>query len=229
LLLAVSLWGTWGLIPAALAAGGPEQVPQRSAASATFEQSTGMRAQLVDNSWQQTAILAVRQAVGVIVAGYEKAPVLVIVLSALLVLPAVALASWVLRAAGWLAKSNKAPRAPPAEPLPESDAEVDEPARATQAWLAIEGEAAGRHRLAGEMIRVGRHPDNEIWLTDTSVHHYHAVIHRTEDDGFSITDLSGQEGNGVRVNGTRRARSPLVNGDVIELGKARMTFAMAAN
>jgi hypothetical protein len=188
-----------------------------------------MRAQLADNSWQQKAILAVRQAMGVIVAGYEKAPVLVIVLSALLVLPAVALASWVLRAAGLLAKRSRQPRMLPAEPLPESDAEVDGPARPTQAWLAIEGEAAGKHRLAGEMIRVGRHPDNEIWLTDTSVHHYHAVIHRTEDDGFFITDLSGQEGNGVRINGTRRARSPLVNGDVIELGKARMTFATAAN
>jgi hypothetical protein len=186
-----------------------------------------MRAQLADNSWQQTAILAWRQAVGVIVAGYEKAPVLVIVLSALLVLPAVALVSWVLRAAGWLAKRGK--RTLPAEPLPESNAEVDEPSRPTQAWLAVEGETAGRHRLAGEMIRVGRHPDNEIWLTDASVHHYHAVIHRTEDDGFFITDLSGQEGNGVRINGTRRVRSPLVNGDVIELGKARMTFATAAN
>ena len=90
MLLAMSLWGTWGFTPAAHAAGGPEQVPPKPAASATIGQTTGMRAQLADNSWQQTAILAFRQVVGVIVAGYEKAPVLVIVLSALLVLPAVA-------------------------------------------------------------------------------------------------------------------------------------------
>lgn len=228
MLLAMSLWGTWGFAPAALAAG-PEQVPQRPAASATIEQTTGMRAQLADTSWQETAILAVRQAMGVIAAGYEKAPVLVIVLSALLVLPAVALASWVLRAAGWLAKGNRRrPAALPAKPVGELDAEADEPPRPTQAWLSIEGEA-GKHRLAGEMIRIGRHPDNEVWLTDGSVHNYHAVIQRTEDAGFVITDLSGQEGNGVRINGTRRARSPLANGDVIELGKARITFAMTAN
>jgi hypothetical protein len=117
----------------------------------------------------------------------------------------------------------------PAEPVRELDAETDEPPRPTQAWLSIEGEAAGKHRFAGEMIRIGRHPDNEVWLRENSVHSYHAVIHRTEDAGFFITDLSGQEGNGVRINGTRRARSRLANGDVIELGKARITFAMAAN
>ena len=228
MLLAMSLWGTWGFTPAALAAGGPEPVSRNPAASTTIEQTTGMRAQLADNTWQQTAILAVQQAVDVIVAGYAKAPVLVVVLSALLVLPAVALASWVLRAAGWLVKRNKRQPTLPAEPVRELDAEADEPPRPTQAWLSVEGEAAGRHPITGEMIRIGRHPDNEIWLTEGSVHSYHAVIHRTEDAGFFITDLSGQEGNGVRINGTRRARSPLVSGDVIELGKARITFAMAA-
>ena len=229
MLLTMSLWGAWGLTPAALAAGGPERSPQKPAASATLEQTTGERAQLADTSWQQMAILAARQAMGVIAAGYEKAPVLVVVLSALLVLPVVALASWVLRAAGLLAKGNKRQRAPASEPVREPDAAADEPPRPTQAWLSVEGETAARHPITGEMIRIGRHPDNEIWLTETSVHSYHAVIQRTEDAGFVITDLSGQAGNGVRVNGTRRANSPLANGDVIELGKARITFAMAAN
>jgi hypothetical protein len=192
-------------------------------------QTNGMRAQLADTSWQETAILAWRQAVGVIVAGYQKAPVLVIILSALLVLPAVALASWVLRAAGVLAKRSKEPRTLPAEPLPETDGDVDQPPRATRAWLSVEGTDTGRHAFVGEMIRIGRHPDNEIWLTDASVHKYHAVIQRSEDASFTITDLSGQTGNGVRINGARRASSPLVNGDVIELGKARITFAMAAS
>jgi hypothetical protein len=191
-----------------------------------------MRAQLADNSWQERAILAVRQAIGVIVTAYEKAPVLVVVLSALLVLPMVALASYVLRAAGLLARESRRQPDYYAEPLAEEpEAEVEQPPRPTQAWLSVEseGEAAGRHPILGEMMRIGRHPDNEIWLTDSSVHSYHAVIQRTDDAGFVITDMSGQEGNGVRINGTRRARSALANGDVIELGKARITFAMAAN
>ena len=49
MLLAMSLWGTWGFAPAALAAG-PEQVPQRPAASATIEQTTGLRH--VRDIWQ---------------------------------------------------------------------------------------------------------------------------------------------------------------------------------
>lgn len=228
MLLTMALWGTWGLTPAALAAG-PEQVPPRPAVSVSPMQTTGMRAQLADNAWQQTAILAWRQAVGVITAGYEKAPVLVIILSALLVLPAVALGSWVLRAAGLLARGSKQPRTLPAEPLPQSDAEADAPSRPTQAWLSVEGTDPGRHPFVGEMIRIGSHPDNEIWLTEASVHRYHAVIQRTEDAGFTITDLSGQAGNGVRINGTRCASAPLASGDVIELGKARITFAMSAS
>ena len=42
-----------------------------------------------------------------------------------------------------------------------------------------------------------------------------------------LPKVSGQEGNGIRINGTRRAQSQLINGDVIELGKARITFATA--
>jgi hypothetical protein len=214
-LLAVFLWGAWAFAPAALAAGGPEQASPRGPT---------VYAQLADNNWQQTAILAARQVVAVIVAGYQKAPLLVAVLSALLVLPAVALASWIMRAAG--RRAIRPPRVS-SDRTRGSATGLDVPAWPAQAWLSVEGEANGAHPVAGEMIRIGRHPDNEVWLTDTSVHRYHAVIHRTQDADFFITDLSGQEGNGIRINGTRRAQSQLINGDVIELGKARITFATA--
>jgi hypothetical protein len=215
-LLAISPWGVWASASAAFAAGGPEQVQQIS----------GRGAQLADSSLQETVILAVRQAVGVVVAGYDKAPLLVTILSALLVLPAVALAASMWRGARRLA-ARQASRRPTTteDTIRGSRPGPNVPAWPAQAWLSVEGEATGAHPFAGEMIRIGRHPDNEIWLTDSSVHRYHAVIHRTEDADFFITDLSGQEGNGVRINGTRRARSPLANGDVIELGKARITFA----
>jgi len=217
-LLAIYLWGAWAFAPAALAAGGPEQASPRGAI---------VHAQLTDDTWQQTAILAGRQVVAVIVAGYQKAPLLVVVLSALLVLPAVALAAWIVRAAGKSATRVTRRRGAGNDRTRGSPAGADVPAWPAQAWLSVEGEARGTHPVAGEMIRIGRHPDNEVWLTDTSVHRYHAVIHRTQDADFFITDLSGQEGNGIRINGTRRAQSQLINGDVIELGKARITFATA--
>jgi pSer/pThr/pTyr-binding forkhead associated (FHA) protein len=56
------------------------------------------------------------------------------------------------------------------------------------------------------------------------VHRYHAVIERTPEEAFVITDVSGKEGNGVRVNGERTAKARLADGDVIELGRAKLKF-----
>ena|SRR2546423_14432355 len=53
---------------------------------------------------------------------------------------------------------------------------------------------------------------------------HHAVIERTRDEEFVITDLSGKDGNGVRINGARLPRARLADGDVIELGRTRLKF-----
>jgi pSer/pThr/pTyr-binding forkhead associated (FHA) protein len=76
-------------------------------------------------------------------------------------------------------------------------------------------------------VRIGRHEDNDIRLGDSSVHRYHAVIERTAEESFVITDISGKEGNGIRINGERTAQARLVDGDVIELGRARLKFESA--
>ena len=77
------------------------------------------------------------------------------------------------------------------------------------------------------MIRIGRHEDNDIRLADRSVHRYHAMIQRTPREDFVITDLSGRDGNGVRVNGEPTVRARLTDGDVIELGRTRLKFENA--
>ncbi|AHB48101.1 signal peptide protein [Hyphomicrobium nitrativorans NL23] len=77
------------------------------------------------------------------------------------------------------------------------------------------------------ILRIGRESDNDVQLTHTTVHRYHAAIHRTEDAEFVITDLSSVDGNGVVVNGRAVAEARLANGDVIELGKARLKFSTA--
>ena len=82
--------------------------------------------------------------------------------------------------------------------------------------------------LAGQTVRIGRHEDNDIRLADSSVHRYHAVIQRTPEANFVITDLSGKEGNGVRINGERMAQARLVDGDLIELGRAKLKFESAS-
>jgi hypothetical protein len=162
-------------------------------------------------------------------AGYQRAPVFVIVLSALLLLPVVALASFVVqraarRKAERLAISALTRKAESAHWPDDGPASRSIPVRQHEAWLVIGESGSDMLPLAGQMTRIGRHPDNDIRLPDGAVHRYHAVIERTADDEFVITDLSGKDGNGVRINGERLERAHLVDGDVIELGRTRLKF-----
>lgn len=74
------------------------------------------------------------------------------------------------------------------------------------------------------LVRIGREDDNEIQIRDGTVHRYHAAIERSQDSGISITDLSSAEGNGVTVNGVKRAFASLTDGDRIGLGAIIMKF-----
>ncbi len=181
----------------------------------------------------ETAESIFAQGVAAIEAGYRQQPVLMLVLSALLVLPTVALISLMyhkgarrkarqqaLQAAQRRAQAGEqwASQAFPATGLPSIS---------SQAWLTIEGKGYGTMPLAGHTVRIGRHQDNDIRLTDSSVHRYHAVIERTPEEAFVIIDLSGKDGNGVLVNGARTAQALLADGDVIELGRMKLKFESA--
>jgi hypothetical protein len=174
------------------------------------------------------------QGLALLEAGYQRAPALMLVLSALLVLPAVALVSFTLQRSG-RRKANRAAlravqrraEAGGGDWTREGLSGTTIPAWPSQAWLTIEGGRAGTVPLAGQTIRIGRHEDNDIRLADSSVHRYHAVIQRTDEEGFVITDVSGKEGNGIRINGARQAQAQLVDGDLIELGRAKLKFENA--
>jgi FHA domain len=90
--------------------------------------------------------------------------------------------------------------------------------------LDVIGQDADVHRIDGNMIRIGRHEENDIRLASQTVHRYHAVLHRTPEQKFVITDLSGPAGNGVLVNAERVEQAALAAGDLIELGDVRLRF-----
>lgn len=170
------------------------------------------------------------QALALLDGAYQRAPALVLVLSALVVLPAVALISFAAHARLRSRSRRAALRA--AQRRAENGALLKEtpiaaPAWPSQAWLTIEGRASDPMPLNGHVIRIGRHEDNDIRLADRSVHRHHAVIERTAEEAFVITDVSGKDGNGVRVNGERTPRARLADGDMIELGRARLRFETA--
>jgi hypothetical protein len=179
---------------------------------------------------QETLESLLAQGLALIQAGYQRAPILVLVLPALLILPVVAVLSYSVHAAKRRRARNSALRAAQRR-AQDGDWAVEDIAGAgawsSQAWITIEGKANGTMPLAGQVIRIGRHADNDIRLADTSVHRYHAVIQRTAEEAFVITDVSGKKGNGVRVNGKRLERTPLSDGDVIELGRAKLKFESA--
>lgn len=93
-----------------------------------------------------------------------------------------------------------------------------------------EGETTGNReafRFGTAMIaRIGREEDNEIRLKHPTVHRYHALIRRSFEEGYEISDLSDSGGNGVIVNGERILTAPLADGDEIALGAARLRFGL---
>ena len=88
----------------------------------------------------------------------------------------------------------------------------------------VAGAAGRRYALGRSMIRIGREDDNDIQLPLATVHRYHAVLHRTPEAEYVITDLSSANGNGLIVNGRRLAEARLRDGDTVQLGEATLTF-----
>jgi pSer/pThr/pTyr-binding forkhead associated (FHA) protein len=70
---------------------------------------------------------------------------------------------------------------------------------------------------------IGRSPAHHLSLADKAVSRDHAAI-SWEDDSYVIEDL--QTTNGTKVNGTRVRSSPLQHGDVIQVGKTRITLEL---
>jgi FHA domain len=230
-LLGFALWAVSTFAFTAVAADGAEGLAlmgERPFAVSYFAQAAGERGPMLERAGEAVG-LWLTQGRALIAAGYERAPLFVIILSALLLLPVVALASYFVqkvarRKSERVAMEAIARKAEDPEWSGELALARSIPVRQHEAWLAVGESGTKTVLLAAQVTRIGRHQDNDIRLADSSVHRYHAVIERTSDDEFVITDLSGKDGNGVRINGALLQRAHLVDGDVIELGRTRLKF-----
>lgn len=171
-------------------------------------------------------------------ASYSQAPALVLGLVALIALPPLALVGlWVIRreaATTDISQANTQVRrvVRPQAAEPRDGVRTGHiPLRPQEAWIEIvnRSEVAPaapdqKYSLARSLLRIGREQDNDICLEDVTVHRYHAAIHRTEDAEFVVTDLSSASGNGVVVNGRSVGEARLANGDLIQLGNAKLRF-----
>jgi hypothetical protein len=178
---------------------------------------------------QRSATAALTGARALIAAGYERAPALLIALCAFFVLPVVALVSWLIqrmigRRRGWAAIRAAELRAADAEPVGDLPASGERPVWSEEAWLTVDGPGPRTLPLDSRLIRIGRDQDNDVRVPDASVHRYHAVIERTPEAAFVIVDISGENGNGILINGARQSRARLCDGDVIKLGRTCLKF-----
>lgn len=159
---------------------------------------------------------------------YARAPALVLGLSALVVLPPLAVLGLLIQRSFNRLTDATQIHSRGRRPAARDDERTSLTERAqawpSQAWIEVEGANAPRHDIGRSVVRIGRDGDNDICLADKTVHRYHALIHRTDDAGFVITDLSSADGNGVAINGKRLAEARLRDGDLIELGLARLKF-----
>jgi hypothetical protein len=104
-----------------------------------------------------------------------------------------------------------------------------------KAWIEIaqggdgDGDAVSAPVMfAGELLRIGRHSDNDIALDHASVHRHHALIQRTPDQEFVLVDLTAGTGNVLMLNDRRVDRAILRDGDRITLGETGVTFHIGA-
>ena len=92
------------------------------------------------------------------------------------------------------------------------------------AWITIEGEIPHRRPFASQMLNIGREDDNDVQIQHESVHRHHALLHRANDALYYVRDLSGEAGNGIKVNGRRVTEQALMDGDRIEVGAVGVRF-----
>ncbi len=87
------------------------------------------------------------------------------------------------------------------------------------ARLLIDG---NQKSLTIPRVRLGRYPNNEIAIDNSTVSAYHAEIIQRPDGRHEIVDLESR--NGTRVNGAIVRSQVLKDGDLITLGGASMHY-----
>ncbi|MGB7433491.1 MAG: FHA domain-containing protein [Ahrensia sp.] len=89
-------------------------------------------------------------------------------------------------------------------------------------YFEVVGNEAVKYPLDRQSVSVGRHSDNDIQLSNDSVHRHHAHVHISNTGSVTIKDLDTT--NGVLVNGRKMGSAELQTGDMIELGEVRLRY-----
>ncbi len=83
------------------------------------------------------------------------------------------------------------------------------------------GLAGESFQLEGGSMTIGRSPGNDIFLDDITVSRNHALVEK-RSDGYYIKDQDSL--NGTYVNRARVETQRLFDGDLLQIGKYKMTY-----
>jgi pSer/pThr/pTyr-binding forkhead associated (FHA) protein len=89
--------------------------------------------------------------------------------------------------------------------------------------VTLDGNTVGEYNLEKDTTTLGRNPGNDIQVNESTVSGTHAKIVKQADGSYVIED-SGST-NGILVNGNKVLSHPLVSGEVLQVGKAKLSFS----
>lgn len=87
--------------------------------------------------------------------------------------------------------------------------------------LTLDGDVLGYHFLDQARFSIGRKPNNDMHIDDSSVSKEHAVILTVGNDQI-LEDLDST--NGTLVNGSKIKKHILQNNDVIDIGRYQIRY-----
>jgi pSer/pThr/pTyr-binding forkhead associated (FHA) protein len=87
--------------------------------------------------------------------------------------------------------------------------------------VSLDNKVMAEYNMTKERYTVGRLPDNDVRIDNSTVSGHHAVVINILNDSF-LEDLSST--NGTYVNGKLIKKHALQNGDVITVGRHQLRF-----
>jgi hypothetical protein len=75
------------------------------------------------------------------------------------------------------------------------------------------------HEIRSRQVRIGRHADNDLVLSDSSVSRRHVIL-IVNNDAILARDLGSM--NGISLNGTPQTQGLLHNGDLLRIGEVNL-------
>lgn len=154
-------------------------------------------------------------------AQYAEAPALVLGVAVALAIPAIAVLGTVSRQV--LRKRQQ------------TDVHIDAPTERTRpasawrqkAFFELPDGRSATYAITSAMTRIGRETDNDLRLTDPTVHRYHAVLEQTPEAEYIISYVGDPDYDGLRVDGLATQRHRLRGGEVLEIGAIKLRFALS--